>query len=201
MAKVIKIEGKLYFKGDENNEFFDMTTEMKTGHSYSRYDLDEDDSEMVTGEEAISVFEFLFKGEVDKICQLIYEQFGQSGIYTYANKKGITDWRHCSQCDCAVPVFKNDCLVCGQNLEGKVHITEEHDENHDLSLIAFPNGKTFEFKAKRNIDPNFPGFSIYVNGQLITIVEYDALQESLRTIAYKQDKDEPDTIIDFFKKE
>lgn len=204
MAAVIKIDGKLYFRGSDGVEFFDMTTEMKTGHSYSRFDINEEDSEPVSGEEAISVFEFLFKeaDEIDKICKLLYEQFGANGVYAYANKKGITDWRHCSQCESSVPVFKDSCLVCGHDLHGVVHVTEEPNDNDDeLLLTAFPKGKAFVFKAKRNTDSNFPGFSIYVNGQLVTIVEYDALQDSLRTIAYKEEKDEPDTIIDFFKKE
>lgn len=59
-----KINGKVYLKGDFNQEenayeYFDMTTEIETGHSYSQYIFDDAELERATDEERTSVIEYI----------------------------------------------------------------------------------------------------------------------------------------------
>jgi hypothetical protein len=43
-----------------------------------------------------------------------YETNGQSGVYDYANKRGIDEWSYCSPCEALTPDCHDfSCLVCG----------------------------------------------------------------------------------------
>lgn len=64
MSKCFKIDGKIYLRGNFNeeeqaHEFFDMTTEMETGKTFSQYIQDESSLEEASEEETEKVIEYL----------------------------------------------------------------------------------------------------------------------------------------------
>lgn len=49
-------------------------------------------------------------------------------------------------------------------------------------------------------DTNYPGVSVYLNGDLVSVTEYNSDTERVRTIAYTNNDDEPASITDFNKR-
>lgn len=131
-------------------------------------------------------------------AKILYAAEGQSAVYSYANKEGITDWRYCKACDCDSPCVAEMCLVCGQELTDVPHSAEANDkESENLELEFQVGNKEIVFSAHKRLDPNYPGIDIKINGVLIAIVEYTSTDNAIRTIAYTEDDDEPKTITNF----
>lgn len=49
-------------------------------------------------------------------------------------------------------------------------------------------------------DTNYPGVSVYLNGELVSATEYNSDTERVRTIAYTNAEDEPASITDYNKR-
>lgn len=49
-------------------------------------------------------------------------------------------------------------------------------------------------------DTNYPGVSVYLNGELVSVTEYNSDTEHVRTIAYTNAEDEPASITDYNKR-
>lgn len=70
--------------------------------------------------------------------------------------------------------------------------------NFPGSSIKTPLGN---ITVKNKDDNAFPGVEILLDGELVAIVEYSSINETLRTIAYTQDIDEPISIVDYTSNE
>jgi len=128
---------------------------------------------------------------------------GPSAVYSYANKEGITDWRHCKGCEADTPTADDTCLVCFGNQEGRLHVTEarevetEGDEKFEVKFQI--KGKTYVLSAHQRTDPNFPGIDINVNGDTAVVVEYTSTDEEIKIRTYTKESDEPVTNLTYEK--
>lgn len=122
-----------------------------------------------------------------KACQNLHEATGPSAVYDYANRNNITDWRECKGCETATPVADNTCLVCGGDLTGRPHVTEQTSDK--IPTLTFLNDKATNgklvFTAVKRTDPLFPGIDILVNGEHVATVEFSSVENEIRTLAWK----------------
>lgn len=56
------------------------------------------------------------------------------------------------------------------------------------------------FRIVPSADTNYPGVSVYLNGELVSKTEYSSDTERVRTIAYSSNYDEPVAITNYNKR-
>ena len=68
-----------------------------------------------------------YKGEIPfaELCQRIYEGFGQWAVINFVQDRQRNgylqdlSWATCPACEEYSPIYKTDCLVCGQTLNAR----------------------------------------------------------------------------------
>jgi hypothetical protein len=53
---------------------------------------------------------------IEKICGLIYEEYGQGAVISFADSIGWDVWQVCEPCEYESPILDNACLVCGSEV-------------------------------------------------------------------------------------
>lgn len=68
-----------------------------------------------------------------------------------------------------------------------------------MSKISIPT-QMGVLEVVESKDTNYPGISVYLNGDLVSKTEYNSNIERVRTIAYTNNEDEPASITDYNKR-